>query len=271
MIVRTMARRVAAMLQPALPVLLAVLAGCHLPGSIQSDVELETDRGIVRAVSTESGIFVLSDVVPPTGELAFRYRSGNGFFDDVATVVRKGDALAVMAPKSSRLNLARFAAYPAAADETLFLETREGEDLDLVECALFDAGKRGDLLVLDDDADWSVPDAARRFAGAGVFAWRDETMELVGILNGVYSEDPPALAFIGLDEMVTLLPAESSYFARRVTVRRADFEYGVPRDFGGERPSAADPPVPSDEADEEAVEEPVEEPAEPIDPPGGDR
>jgi hypothetical protein len=80
----------------------------------------------------------------------------------------------------------------------------------------------------------------QRYAGSGVFAWRDGAMELVGILNGVWCAELRAFAFVGLDEMATLLPSESSYFARRATVRRGDFEYGVPRSFEGEHASASD-------------------------------
>ena len=226
------------------------LAGCRSPHSIESGVEFETERGIVRGVATEGGIYALADVVPPTGELSFRCRTGNGFFDDTATVVRRGDAIAVFEPKSSHLNLARFAGYPAAAADALFIETHEGGEAGLIPCHLFESGKLGDLLTLDDDSVEPGP-FAQHYAGSGIFAWRDKSMQLIGMLNGVYSPEPKALAFVGLDEMATLLPAESSYFARRVTTRRADFEYGIPRDFAGEKPSAADAPA-APEPDEPA-------------------
>ncbi len=222
----------------------AALAGCHGPAPIEATVEFQTERGVVRGVSTEAGILALPEVVPTTGELSFRYRVGNGFFDDVAALQRKSDSLALLIPKSSKLNLARFAAWPAAFDDRLYLEVRAGPATEdgaaLLRCRLLDDGRRGDLLVVDEGR---VADVAQHYAGAGLFAWRDGTMELVGILNGVYCEEAGALAFIGLDEMDALLPAESPIVARRITVRRADFEYGVPRDFQGERPAVSDPPI----------------------------
>ena len=224
------------------PALLS-LAACHGPAPVEANVEFQTERGVVRGVSTEAGILALVDVLPESGEISFRCRIGNSFFDDVADLVRRGDALALLSPRSSRPPLARFAAYPAALDDTLYVEVRTVspiEDVpDLLRAHLLEEGRRGDLLVLDEAL--SV-DIAHRYAGAGVFAFRDGSMELVGILNGVYLESPRALAFVGLDEMATLIPAESSYFERRPTVRRADFEYGVPRDFAGERSHASDEP-----------------------------
>ena len=77
--------------------------------------------------------------------------------------------------------------------------------------------------------------------GVGAF---DEEMELVGVLNGVVCEELHAVAFIGLDEIADVLPRESNYFLRRVQPRRADFEYGIPRDFAGEKPFASDAPRP---------------------------
>jgi hypothetical protein len=234
-------------IRPAAPSLLALLTAvsCRGPAPIGANVEFSTERGIVRGVSTEDGILALTDVVPPAGELRFRSRAGNGFFDDLAALERRGDALAVLRPRSSRPSQARFAAYPAGLDDRLFLEVLGEDGPELLECRLLFGGARGDLLVPDEEdlaAPAGVADLARRYAGSGVLVWRDETMELVGVLNGVYSEAPAALAFIGLDEMSTLLPAESSYFTRRAQVRRADFEYGTPRDFEGEKAPASDAP-----------------------------
>jgi hypothetical protein len=220
-------------------VALLASAACRGPESIESTVEFQTEHGVVRGVSTEDGVFTLVEAVPVTGEVGFRCRTGHGFFDDVALLVRRNDSLAVLAPKSSRPNLARFAGYPAGRDERLYLEVRTADHGDLLACHLHDGGRMGDLLVLDEGT-IEFDDVVRQYAGTGVFAWRDGTMQLVGILNGVWCDDPHALAFVGLDEMSTLLPASSEYFARKVLPRRADFEYGVPRSFEGERPEAAD-------------------------------
>src|SRR5262245_55018468 len=80
-------------------------AACHGPAPPISSVEFQTERGIVRGVSTEDGILALVDIVPGTGELSFRYHTGNGFFDDVARLDHKNDALAVMVPVTSRPSL----------------------------------------------------------------------------------------------------------------------------------------------------------------------
>jgi len=221
----------------ALP--LALAAACRGPESIESTVEFQTERGVVRAVSTEDGLFALVETVPATGEVTFRYRVGNGLFDDIATLERKNDALAVLSPKTSRPNMARFAAFPAARGESLFLEVRTGDHSDLIRCHLLDDGRRGDLLELDERI-LEFDDIIHHYVGVGVFAFRNGSMELVGILNSVYSADPPTLAFIKLNEMATLLLATSNYFTRKVQPKRADFEFGVPRSFEGERPAASD-------------------------------
>jgi len=240
MIRRPLVRRLT-MVAPLSALLLA--AACHGPAgprSIQSTVEFQTERGIVRGVSTEEGIYALAEIVPPTGEISFRFRAGNNFFDDVATLQRQNDSIALFAARSSRPNQARFAAYPAARDEKMFLEVRTDGHTDILACHLLDDGIRGDFIALDEKR-LELADLAHRFAGAPVFAWRDGAMQLVGMLNGVYCEEPRALAFIGLDEMATLMPVESSFFTRRILPHRADFEYGTPRDFEGETTPVSDP------------------------------
>ena len=240
-------RRIAAALRaaPAATALgaLLLLAGCKVPDPIEANVEFQTERGMVRGVSTEDGLFALADVVPPAETpLLFRYRTGDGFFDDRARLVRQTDVLALLAPESSRPHRARFAIHPASFDDRLFIEVRTGDEADLLECHLFDLGRQGDLLVLDEG---QLADVAHRYAGAGLFAWRDDMLQLVGVLNGVYCEEPATLAFIGLDEMATLLPETSDFFVRRALPHRSDFEYGVPRDFEGEKTQISDP-APSD-------------------------
>jgi hypothetical protein len=213
------------------------------PKPVEATVEFQTERGVVRGVSTEDGIFALAEVVPTSGELRFRCHTGNSFFDDVATLARRDDALAVFSAKSSRPNLARFGSHPASRDDALFLETRTKEGAGLLRCHVLGDGTRGDLLVVEGD----VADVARRYAGSGLFAWRDGAMELVGMLNGVYCDEPATVAFVGLDAMSTLIPETSSYFTRRSLPRRQDFEYGVPRDFDNEKRSVSDPPRADDE------------------------
>ncbi len=232
----------------------ALLAGgCQAPAPIEANVEFQTERGVVRGVSTEDGLFALRELVPPSGELSFRYRTGNGFFDDRARLVRQSDVVALLEPLSSRPHRARFAIYPAAYDDRLFVEVRTADRADLLSCHLLDQGRRGDLVVLDEG---ELVDVAQRYCGAGLFAWREGMLQLVGVLNGVYSESPAALAFIGLDELSTLLPETSNFFERRVTPYRADFEYGTPRDFEGEQPAVSDPPPPSEDENAPASERP---------------
>src|SRR5262249_3904696 len=125
-------------------------AACRGPASIESTVEFQTERGVGRGVSTEDGVLALVEAVPATGELSSRGRTGNGFFDDTARLERRNDTLALLTPKSSRPNLARFAAYPAARDERLYLEVRTANHSDLLTCHLHDGGRQGDLLILDE-------------------------------------------------------------------------------------------------------------------------
>ncbi|MBM4015042.1 MAG: hypothetical protein FJ293_08770 [Planctomycetes bacterium] len=213
-------------------------AACRAPTPVEANVEIATPRGIVRAVHTEDGIVALKELLPPDGTtLTFRGRRNAGFFDDEARLLRASDEVALLAPVSSRPSAARFGRYPAAAGERLFVEVRTGDHADLLECHLLDQGARGDLLTLHEG---ELLDVAQRYCGAGVFAWRGGMLELVGMLNGVVSTAPPALAFIGLDELTVLLPETADYFRRRALPRRADFEFGIPRDFIGEQPAAAD-------------------------------
>lgn len=229
-------RRVLALPTALCAGLLAV--ACHAPAPVEATVEVATPRGIVRAVATEDGIVALRELLPADGDtLSFRGRHRGGFFDDQARLLRQSDELALLAPLSSRPSLARFGRYPAAFDDRLFVEVRTGDHADLLEGHLLAEGHRGDLLELDEG---EVLDLAQRYCGAGVFAWREGTLELVGVLNGVYCEQPAALAFIGLDELSVLLPETSDFFRRRALPHRSDFEFGIPRDFEGERPAAAD-------------------------------
>lgn len=237
-----------------LPGCVALLAAaCQVPAPIEANVEFQTERGIVRGVSTEDGLFALRELLPPSGELSFRYRTGNGFFDDRARLVRQSDLLALLEPLSSRPHQARFAIYPAAYDDRLFIEVRTADAADLLSCHLLDEGRRGDLVVLDEG---ELADVAQRYCGAGLFAWREGMLQLVGVLNGVYAEEPEALAFIGLDELATLLPATSNFFERRAQPYRADFEYGTPRDFEGEQPAVSDPPPLGEESPAPASDPP---------------
>lgn len=248
-----MARRL-----PALALAAAgALAGCHAPAPINANVEFQTEHGIVRGVSSEDGILALPELVPASGELSFRCRVGNGIFDDVAVLARKSDSLALLAPKTSHPQLARFAAWPAAADDHLFIEVRTGDHADLLRCHLVDGGRLGDLVALDEG---DLGEVTTRWCGSGLYAWREGTLQLVGVLNGISCDDPKSAAFIGLDEISTLLPEKSSFFERRMTTRRTDFEYGIPRDMKSEHPDASDAPVRDEEHSAPASESPHEQP-----------
>ncbi|MSR45495.1 MAG: hypothetical protein EXS13_00225 [Planctomycetes bacterium] len=227
------------LLRPLLISGIALSTGaCRVPSPIEANVELATPRGMVRAVATEDGIVALRELIPEDGSMIqFRGRRQDGFYDDQARLLRRSDELALLAPVSSRPNLARLAAYPASFDDRLFIEVRTGDHADLLECSLYDLGRRGDLLALEEG---ELRDLAQRYSGAGVFALREGMLQLVGVLNGVYCEQPELLAFVGLDELSMLLPETSDYFRRRALPRRSDFEFGIPRDFAGERPAAAD-------------------------------
>jgi hypothetical protein len=238
----------------AAPAAALLAVACTAPTPIEANVEIATARGVVRAVHTEDGIVALKELVPPDGTtITFRGRHDAGIFDDEALLLRATDEVALLAPISSRPNAARFGRYPAAAGERLFVEVRTGDHPDLLECRLLDDGARGDLIAL---VEGEMLDVATRYCGAGVFAWREGTLELVGMLNGVVTLEPAALAFIGLDEMTVLLPGTSNYFQRRALPRRADFEFGIPRDFAGEKPAAADAMPAVDPA---AVDDPADD------------
>ena len=208
--------------------------GCRGPAAPEALVVLRTEYGVVYGTSTESGILVLSPLAESREELSFRYFVRTGAFDDVAVVDRRGPWLSVLKPSTSRPNEARFAVRPPDAEELLYLETRDADGAPiLLEASLLDEGGRGDFLVLDSDQD--AERLAGGLAGCGVYVLREGYLQLAGVLNGIYLDSPEALAFIGLEEIARILPESSSYYERRVQARRADFEYGIPRDFRGEQ------------------------------------
>ena len=189
-------------------------------------VQLDLDP-VRYAVATEAGILCLAEDALRIADVPFRYRFGRGVFADRAKVDRFTNYLGILTPESSRLPEARLGLYPARNDDDLIIGIRDEEGLaESVGVELWQDGELGDLIEFSLDAD-EARDFIEKFTGAGLYAWRDEHYQLVGLLNGVYVVDEPVAAFVGLDEMVRILPTGSTFFERRLRVLRPDFEYGV--------------------------------------------
>ncbi len=238
--------------RPSALLLTLLLAACgSLPVPQETLVEFQTEAGLRYGTSTEGGLLVLSELLDEKEQVPFRYRVGNGFFDDVATVVTRGDHLSVLSPVSSQLNQARFARSPVLPDEPVLLESRseEGEP-EFIPLRLYRGGAFGDLLI-DEEEDRTAAELAAAHSGAGVFVERDGFLQLVGIVNGVYVPAHNSLAFISADALSDVLPNAATFLERIALPMRADFEYGVPREFQGERPHASGVQV-SNQADSEA-------------------
>jgi hypothetical protein len=148
-------------------------------------------------------------------------------------VTRRDETLSVLTPYSSAPNQARLAASAAGLDDDLYIEAPHVHaDPELIPVTLLGDGTLGDLIRVKDGR--RLEDLARIYAGAGVFADREGFLQLVGILNGVFVAEAQALGFIGVGQIARVLSHDDPYFQRRALPRRADFEYGMPRQMEGE-------------------------------------
>ena len=220
-----------------LVLLASASSGCRGVRPTETLVDLQLAHGTVHAVNTEHGILALAELLDEGQEVEFRYHIGNGRFDDRARPLVSDGSLALLEPTSSRPQEGRFAAAPARAEDELYVELRELDGPLLVRTALLEDGRWGDLL--SAPSGFAVEEFAARATGCGVWALREGHLQLVGVLNGLYGVSPASLAFVGLDRIAHVLPRDASYFEQRALARRADFEYGVPRDFEGERVHSA--------------------------------
>ncbi len=212
--------------------LLVAPLACRAPRHPQSLIRFETARGVELGFSSEYGIFALAETFAGETELPFLYEIGNGSFEDVASVQIDGELLKMARARSSRPSEVRLAERPAQSAETLFLEIRPApKEPQLIEGRLYNSGQSGDLLEIFDQ---DVEEIARRWRGAPVHVLRNGHYQVIGMLNGLYCRRPDLLTFIGLDELYLMTPQATTYLDRRALPRRADFEYGIPRDIDHE-------------------------------------
>ena len=92
-----------------------------------------------------------------------------------------------------------------------------------------------DGTIVDDPGYLDDPAAlARDQAGVGLYLNRDDRWQICGILAGITLNEPGAdpsdagLGYIGLVEIVRVLPDQIDYFERDIKDLRPDFEFGVP-------------------------------------------
>lgn len=193
----------------------------------EQTVQLQFGNEFRYAVSTEDGILCLAEDALRSASIPYRFRLRRGIFEDRATVDRINENLAILMPQTAVLPQVRFGAYPAREDDELHIGICDkNEQPKLMETKLYQRGQFGDLLETSIPMD-EVAAFADRFRGVGLYAWREDYYQLVGILNGVYMVDQPVLAFVGLEEMSRILPTGSHYFERHIKKNRPDFEYGI--------------------------------------------
>lgn len=227
----------------ALFLLLAAAAGCGTP-TPNNLVEIELPGAKRWALATEDGVVALNgdDLSVPEVPILYWFK-GTPILDD-ATVAHRTDELALLHPKSSRLQYATFGALAAEPGEDLYIQVLEDDPEhrpELLDCHLFWGGEFGDLLEVDEWFRFTV-NVARDFRGAGVYAKRKGVYELVGILTGDVATNPhPWLAvrmfgpyrlltYVPIDSIAPVLPESSDFFKRRIREFRPDFEYGLTRE-----------------------------------------
>lgn len=230
-----------------LAALLLALAACSAPPSHVTRLWPQGVQGKpVVGLSTEEGVLVLADRSYRLGDLFdVQFPVGNSRVDEVGELIRINDNLGVVQPLSARLLEGRFATERPAQHEQLFVALRDADDEPLMQpVAMWRDGARGDLIVppIDacDDVD-TVDDFALRTAGAGVYVYRHDSWEIVGMMSGLVVElaDPgtpdeaaTSVGFIGLDELRRAVSDGVDYVTPRFLPRRTDFEFGVERQPG---------------------------------------
>ena len=193
----------------------------------------QTDEPIL-GLSTEEGVLVLTAPHFRVGDVFnIQFPIDNDGLIDLGTIDHLNDDLAVIRPRTSRLLEGRLATALPTPQETLYLAQRDEDDKPImVPVERYKGGRYGDYIVLPGHDDPAA--LARDQAGAGLYLQRDDRWKICGILAGITLNEPGAdpadagLGYIGLIEIVRVLPDQIDYFERDIKDLRPDFEFGVP-------------------------------------------
>jgi hypothetical protein len=224
----------------------AFAPGCAVP--VPNDLILLDVRGADRfALSTEDGIVALYGDDLTGGEIPILYEYHQQTVTDNAALIQNTADLGLLKPVTAKFPFSEFAISEPGPDEPLYIQVIDEGDIErrpeMIEARLYERGLYGNLLELEDH-DYRPEWLAQRFRGAGVYVQEKGRFAIVGVLNGTVATlaegDDGLLPFVGLDVIAPVLPRTSSFFVRRLTPRRPDFEYGLTRE--GQEP----PPVRSE-------------------------
>jgi hypothetical protein len=218
------------------PVLALVLAGCaaEIPSHLTRLWPVGDSGEPFLGLSTAEGVIVLSTAHYEVGDLFnIQFPVGNSGVVDLGKIDHLNDDLAVIRPLTSRLLRGRLGSTPPKADETIYLARRDEEDQPYMEPVVrWRKGVYGDYITVsgvDDPAAF-----ARDYAGTGLYVNRKGRWKIVGMLAGITANlpgedaDDAGVGYIGLLELVRVLPDQIDYFQRDIKPQRPDFEYGVP-------------------------------------------
>lgn len=217
-------------------VLALALAGCAapIPSHLTRLWPVGHSEEPFLGLSTEEGVLVLTAPHFQVGDLfSIQFPVGDSGVVDLGKIDHLNDDLAVIRPITAHLLRGRLAASPPLPTETIYLARRDDEDkpwMDPVD--RWREGAYGDWITVggvDDPAAF-----ARDFAGSGLYVNRRGRWQICGMLAGVTANlpgedaDDAGIGYIGLLEIVRVLPDQIDYFERDIKPQRPDFEFGVP-------------------------------------------
>ncbi|MBU0755667.1 MAG: hypothetical protein KJ645_11050 [Planctomycetes bacterium] len=211
--------------------------GCEAPHNHIALVEVPS--GDVAGVATERGILLLNRPTLKLGDIYnIQHVFGNGVIYDQARVSDKDEYLALLTPQSSQLNNCRFMLFPLEVDDEIYVGVLDAENKPrYLPAELYEKGLRGDLVICRALSEYPFP-TPEGYGGLGLFAYRDGSLWLAGILTSMKAEigwfDEAVYPFIGLDEIWHFLPDLKDGYTRERKPFRPDFIYGVERDGSGE-------------------------------------
>ena len=202
----------------------------------------------VIGLSTEDGVLVLASPNFDVGDMFnLQFPYGNSGLVDFGMIDHLNEDLALIHPISSRLLEGRLATEPPLPHETLYVAQRDEQDQPVMQIVdPWKDGRFGDYVVLPGEDD--PQGRARQLAGSGLYVQRNDRWQIVGLMAGITAlleGDAPqeaGMGFIGLFEIVRVLPDRLDYFERDIKQLRPDFEFGVPLQPGDvELPPAPEP------------------------------
>ena len=193
-----------------------------------------TDEPLL-GLSTEEGVLILTEPNFDVGDMFnIQFPKGNSGLVDLGTIDRLNDDLALVEPLYSRLATGRLATAVPNPRETLFLAVRDDEDQPvMMEVEAWKGGRFGNYIRIPGEG--NPQRAAAELAGSGLYVYRDDRWQIVGMMAGITASLPgtyqadAGMGYLGLVEIGRILPDPLDYFERGdIKPLRPDLEFGVP-------------------------------------------